>query len=143
MRIEITGLWDFDMTSDFNPQTVLGAVLTAMANYDHLQLISFKAMRQGSRVGFATVRLPMIGLAIKDCPVNVSYGRPWASLPNRPQVDSKSGQAIRDARGKIAYTAMHEWDSPQLRHDFSERVVALVRAQHPEAFTGIGEGSEP
>jgi len=125
MRIEITGLWDFDMTSDFNPQTVLGAVLTAMANYDHLQLISFKAMRQGSRVGFA------------------SYGRPWASLPNRPQVDSKSGQAIRDARGKIAYTAMHEWDSPQLRHDFSERVVALVRAQHPEAFTGIGEGSEP
>lgn len=100
-----------------------------------LHLVSFKEVRKGSLVGFATVRLP-IGLKIVDCPVCVSHGKAWAALPAKPQF--KDGLPIRDERGKLAYSPILEWRDKRLRDAFSERVVALVRQQHPDALDDDG-----
>ena len=102
-----------------------------------LRLISFKPLRKGSLVGFATVRLP-IGLKIVDCPVCVSHGRAWAALPAKPQF--KDGQPIRDERGKLAYSPILEWRDKRLHDAFSERVVAAVRAEYPDVFTDVERG---
>ena len=46
----------------------------------------------------------------------------------------RDGNLLRDPAGKPRYTAIVEWSSPALRDEFSRRVVALVRAQHRDAF---------
>lgn len=97
-----------------------------------LRLVSFKPMRKGALIGFATVELP-IGLKIIDCPVCETRGKTWATPPGRPQLD-KNGQPIRDERGRQAYSQILEWRDRRLREAFSDRIVELVRGQHPDAF---------
>jgi hypothetical protein len=97
-----------------------------------LRLVAFRAVSKGTLRGFATVQLP-IGLVIHDCPICESNGKAWAMLPGKPQVDS-DGKPVRDARGKLAYSAILEWDSRKLRNAFSDCIVAAVRDQHPNAF---------
>ena len=97
-----------------------------------LQLLAFKSVRRNTLRGFAEVRLPN-QLIISDILVGEANGRQWALLPSKPMVD-RDGNAMRDPAGKPRYTAIVEWSSPALRDEFSRRVVALVRAQHRDAF---------
>ena len=97
-----------------------------------LRLVSFKAVRKGALIGFATVQLP-IGLTIIDCPVCETNGKAWATPPGRPQLD-RNGQPIRDERGRQTYGQILEWRDRRLREAFSDRIVELVRGQHPDAF---------
>jgi hypothetical protein len=103
-----------------------------------LRLVSFKAVRKGTLVGFATVELP-IGLTIIDCPICFSNGKAWATPPGKLQTD-KDGQPIRNERGKLAYSQILEWRNRRLRDAFSERVVELVRKHDPGA---LADGIEP
>lgn len=103
-----------------------------------LRLLSWKLVRKGALVGFATIELP-IGLKVIDCTVCISHGKAWAALPAKPQVD-KSGQVVRDERGKQAYSTILEWRHKRLRDAFSERVVALVAAHDPHAFDNDPSG---
>jgi hypothetical protein len=96
-----------------------------------MALVAFRPLLNASLRGFATIELP-IGLVIRDCPVHLRQGA-WAALRAKPQVD-RDGRTIRDERGKLAYTAVLDWDSKTLREAFSERVVELVRERHPDAF---------
>jgi hypothetical protein len=104
------------------------------SNRPTLRLLSFKAVRKATLRGFAAVRLP-IGLVITDIPVNqANNGTAWASLPARPMLD-RDGNVMRDERdGGIRYGKIIEWGSTELRQAFSERVVALVRAQYPDGL---------
>lgn len=103
---------------------------------ERLRLVSFKPLRRGSLVGFATIELP-VGLKIIDCPVLESHGKGWAALPAKAQVD-RTGQVIRQ-NGKTAYSPVLEWRDKRLHDAFSERVVEIVRAEYPDAFDQGGE----
>jgi hypothetical protein len=93
-----------------------------------MQLLVWRALRKGALRGFATVELPS-GLRLIDCPVCVN-GRAWANLPGQPLLD-KDGRQQLDARGKGAYCAVLLWRSRELQDQWSQAVVALVRAAHP------------
>jgi len=60
-----------------------------------MTLETFKALRKGALVGFATVRLPN-GLLIGDCPICTSHGKTWASLPSKPILD-RDGRHVEEA----------------------------------------------
>jgi hypothetical protein len=93
-----------------------------------IRLISWKPLVKNSLRGFATVELP-IGLKIVDCPVLVSNGKAWASLPTKPMLD-RDGKHVKPD-GKPQYSAILEWKSRDLADRFSEAVVELVRQTHP------------
>jgi hypothetical protein len=97
-----------------------------------LQLLGFKSVRRNTLRGFAEVRLPN-QLIITDIVVGEAGGRQWALLPSKPMVD-RDGNLRRDDAGKPRYAVVVEWATPALRDEFSKRVVALVRAQHRDAF---------
>jgi hypothetical protein len=102
-----------------------------------MRLISWKSLVKNSLRGFATVELP-IGLKIVDCPVLVSSGKAWASLPTKPVLD-RDGKHVKPD-GKPQYSAVLEWKSRDLADRFSEAVVELVRQTHPG---GLDDGGAP
>lgn len=94
-----------------------------------MRLVSWRPLPKNALRGFATVELP-IGLTVVDCPVLVSNGKPWASLPSKPQID-REGRHRADINGKPAYTAILSWRDRDLADRFSQAVVDLIRAEHP------------
>jgi hypothetical protein len=100
-----------------------------------MRLLSFRPFVKGSLRGFATVELPM-GLRILDLPVLVGRNGPWVNMPAKPQVDRDGGQQKRDVNGKLAYVAILEWRDRDLANRFSNAVIDLVRAAHPDALEG-------
>jgi hypothetical protein len=92
-----------------------------------LELISWKPLTKGSLRGFATVMLP-IGLKIVDCPVFVGDNGPWATLPQKPELD-REGKRRTDSAGKPLYGPVLEWRNRDLSGRFSAAVVALVENQ--------------
>jgi hypothetical protein len=103
-----------------------------------IALVAWRPFVKGALRGFATVELP-IGLEIADCPVLVSNGKAWASLPSKPVLD-RDGRQKTDANGRPAYTAILEWRAQELRDRFSDAVVEAIRRLHPEA---LDDGAEP
>lgn len=101
----------------------------APAPVARLRLISWKSVRSGSLLGFASVELP-IGLRIYDCPVMNGKNGLWASLPSKPQLD-RDGKKRISADGRTLYDDVLGWSERRLAEAFSERVVALVRDAHP------------
>jgi hypothetical protein len=97
-----------------------------------MRLVEFRPMRRNSLLGFATVELP-IGLIIADVVVGASHGRVWALLPTKPMV-GPDGAAIRDDAGKIKYAPVLRWHDDELHKRWSDAVVALVRAEYPDAL---------
>jgi hypothetical protein len=98
-----------------------------------LRLITFKAVHKNSLRGFASVELPS-GLRITDCPVLISHGKAWASLPSKPVLDRDGKQVETD--GKRQYAPILEWRDRDLADRFSAAVVNLVRAAHPDDLGG-------
>lgn len=96
-----------------------------------MRLVSFRAVTKNTLRGFATVELP-IGLKIAECPVQISNGgKAWAALPSKPQL--KDGQQIVTG-GKAQWTNILSWPDKETQDRWSEKVVQLVRAEHPEAL---------
>jgi hypothetical protein len=100
-----------------------------------MRLISWKPLVKNSLRGFAAIELP-IGLKIVDCPVLVSNGKAWASLPTKPVLD-RDGKHVKPD-GKPQYSAILEWKSRDLADRFSETVVELILAEYPAALDGSG-----
>jgi hypothetical protein len=99
-----------------------------------LRLIEFHPLTKGALRGFVSIELPL-GLTISDCPVLVSGGKAWVSLPSKPQLNG-DGTPRRDADGKVLYVPILRWRQRDLANRFSDAVVALVRAEHPGALDG-------
>jgi hypothetical protein len=91
-------------------------------------------MGKGASRGFATVELP-IGLKLIDCPVLVTDGKAWVSLPSKPVLD-REGRQKTDINGKPAFTATLEWRSRELSDRFSVAVIAAIRGVYPSALDG-------
>jgi hypothetical protein len=100
-----------------------------------MRLISWKSLVKNSLRGFATIELP-IGLKIVNCPVLVSNGRAWTSLPTKPVLD-RDGKHVKPD-GKPQYSAILEWKSRDLADRFSQAVAKLVLAEYPHALDGSG-----
>ena len=103
-------------------------------NREELQgsrLISFKPLVKGSLRGFANVELPN-GLRITDCPVLISNGKAWATLPSKPVLD-RDGKHV-EVSGKKQYAPILEWRDRDLSNRFSAAIVDLVRQHHPDAL---------
>ena len=98
-----------------------------------MALVSFKPVVKGTLRAFVTVRLP-IGLTIADIQVCTSHGKAWASLPAKPVLD-ESGRQVERA-GKRQYVSLLSWSDRATRDRWSDAVVELVRAAHPEALAG-------
>jgi len=81
--------------------------------------------------GFADTELP-IGLMIREIAMHSSHARIWAAFPAKPQL-SQDGQPRR-VDSKIAYSPVLEWRTSRLREAFFDRVVEVVRQQHPDAL---------
>jgi hypothetical protein len=96
-----------------------------------MRLLSFKPVARGALRGFANVELP-IGLTITDCPVCVSHGKAWASLPSKPVLD-RDGKHV-EVSGKRQYAAILAWKDREVADRWSGAVVAMVRTAHPEAL---------
>jgi hypothetical protein len=96
-----------------------------------MRLLKWRPLVKNSLRGFADVELP-IGLVIREIPLLTSHGKCWASLPAKPVLDAVGRQAEQD--GKKKYAAILEWRSRELSDRFSEKLVAIVRAQHPGAL---------
>jgi hypothetical protein len=74
------------------------------------------------------------GLRIFDMQLIVAgNGRAWVNLPSKPRLD-QGGRHMHDERGKPVYLPMLGWRDRGIGDAFSERVVALMRVEHPEAF---------
>jgi hypothetical protein len=101
-----------------------------------LRLVAWRPFVRGALHGFATVELP-IGLKLVDCPVLVSKGEAWASLPSKPVLD-RDGRQKTDVNGKPAYAAILEWRTRDLADRFAAAVVELVRRAHPDALGEAG-----
>jgi hypothetical protein len=106
--------------------------MTAAAAPRQMRLVGWRPLTKGSLRGFASIELP-IGLKIFDVPVLVGKNGPWASLPSKPQID-REGRQKTGADGKAAFSPVLEWRDRDLANRFSEAVVALVLAQHPDAL---------
>jgi hypothetical protein len=94
-----------------------------------IALVAWRPLVKGAMRGFATVALP-IGVEIGECPILVSNGKAWASLPSKPILDRDGKQKI-GPEGKLAFAATLKWRSRELSDRFSQVVVAAVRAVHP------------
>jgi hypothetical protein len=102
-----------------------------------MRLVEWRPLHRNSLRGFVVVELPMIGLTIADIAVCMAHGRPWASLPTKPMLNS-DGAAMRDSTGKIRYSPILRWRDRALGDRWSDAVVALVRAAHPGALDDGG-----
>jgi hypothetical protein len=109
---------------------------SATARQPRIALVAWRPLAKGALRGFATIQLPL-GLRLIDCPVLVSNGKPWVSLPAKPVLD-RDGQHKADPNGKPAYAPVAEWRSRELRDRFSEAVIAAIRRMYPEALDGSG-----
>jgi hypothetical protein len=104
---------------------------------DPMILVTFRRFTKNSLRALATIELPN-GLTIVDCPVHVTNGLAWASLPAKAALDRERRQIVVD--GKPQYAVVLKWRDRDLAGRFSDAVVKLVRAAHPDAF---GDGGEP
>jgi hypothetical protein len=102
-----------------------------------MTLRSWRPIRKGALIGFAAISLP-VGLEIDDVPVLVSGGKAWATLPARPIITADGRVAKLPGTGKPQFITFLRWRDRQLSAAFSQRVVALVREHHPEAFVEEG-----
>ena len=96
-----------------------------------MRLVSFRAIGKAPLVGFATVELP-IGLKISDCLVLTKDGKTWASFPSKAQIGTDGKQV--EVNGKKQYNNILLWSDKTVASKWSDKVVELVRAAHPEAF---------
>ena len=74
-----------------------------------------------------------MGLRLLDCPVLVSNGKAWVSLPSKSAFD-QDGQQKRDINGKLAYVPVVQWRDRGLSDRFSTAAIALIREANPEAL---------
>ena len=93
---------------------------------------AWKPMAKNTLKGFVSVRIAEIALTLHDVAVHQKDGRMWAAPAAKPWL--KGGVAITDESGKIQYSPLVEFDSPEVRNAFSDAVVRAVEERFPGAL---------
>jgi hypothetical protein len=109
----------------------LGTTARARAPAAGMRLVSWKPLARNSLRGFASIELPS-GLRIADCPVLVSNGKAWSTLPSKPVLDREGRQV--EVGGKKQFSRILEWKSRELADRFGNAIVELVLQAHPTAL---------
>jgi|SRR6516225_9943983 hypothetical protein len=73
------------------------------------------------------------GLRLHNCMAHRNGARCWVSLPAAPRLDRDKRQAT-DAKGKLQYDPVCQWDTDARRNAWSEAVIKLLLAAHPHAL---------
>lgn len=97
-----------------------------------ISVTDWKPMTRGTLRGFVTVSMPS-GLILREVSIGQSHGRAWAMPPSKPMID-RNGCVMLDDAGKKRYSPLFEFASAEIRHRWSEAVVAALLAAHPEAL---------
>lgn len=98
-----------------------------------MRLIDFRPSAHGTRIGFAEVELS-IGLQIAGISLHRGpNGVPYALLPSAPEI-GPDGVQKRDPSGNRMWRPILQWAGKIRQHDWSARLIVLVRQHHPEAF---------
>jgi hypothetical protein len=90
-----------------------------------MRLRSWKPTVKGALRGFAT--LETRAMTLHDCPVHVTYGRPWVGLPGKPIIDAEGRHAV-GPNGKKRYGVVIEWRDKDIGDRFSAAALATLRA---------------
>jgi hypothetical protein len=106
--------------------------MTGALDKVQMRLVSFKPLVKGALRGFANIQLPN-GLTVNDCPVCLTNGKAWASLPSKPVLD-RDGRQV-EVGGKRQYAAILAWQSRETADRWSAAVIDLVERANPEALT--------
>jgi hypothetical protein len=102
--------------------------------WPRMRLVSRKSIAKRNLRGFATIELP-IGLKLVEGAVFVGTSGARASMPAKPQLD-REGRLRIDGDGKPSCSPVVASRGRDLNNRCSAAVVAMVRAAHPEAFSG-------
>jgi hypothetical protein len=103
-----------------------------------LTLLTWKPHRTGGSLrGFAACRLPA-GLVLSSIMVGQVKDKFWVQLPKRPMID-RDGNTLRDSAGNVRQQTVIEWGSKEHHTGFTERLVGLIRAAHPQDFDAAGD----
>src|SRR6516164_8580831 len=95
----------------------------------------FRHISKGSLRGFCRARFPS-GLILDEIGIHLAAenGHAWAMPPGRVMID-KDGVALRDKDGKVRYAGLITFSTSLIRNQWSDLVVAAVRAKYPDALT--------
>jgi len=97
-----------------------------------MRLLEWRSMVRNTLRGFCVIELPS-GLVIRDVAVHEKAGKFWANLPARPMLDA-DGKRLLNHGGRRQFAPMLGWRTRELADAFSEKVVFLIRATHPDAL---------
>jgi hypothetical protein len=83
--------------------------------------------------GFAIIRIEHLRFAVGGIAIHTSHGKAWAAPPAQALI--RNGEAIKDERGKVAYSPpLIAFDTAKARSRFSDAAVAAVLAAYPNAL---------
>jgi hypothetical protein len=98
-----------------------------------VQVTGFRQLHKHSLRGLATIRLPALALEIREIAIHKQGDASWVGLPARAQLDS-IGYVIRNAAGKVEYSAVLQIFDPDIRAEFSRSVIAALLKVEPGAL---------
>jgi hypothetical protein len=90
------------------------------------------AKPKGTLLGFCSIRVAELRLALHDVAVHRKNDALWAQLPARPWVEA--GVLVKNEAGKIQYSPIAEFDGREVRDAFSRAVVEAVLRFDPNAL---------
>jgi hypothetical protein len=100
-----------------------------------MRLISWRPVRSGKLLGFASVELLGIGLRLFELPLFAGTNGPWAALPRKARLDREKRQRL-DANGSPEFEPVAEWKDRASADAFSAAVISVIRAAYPDALDG-------
>jgi hypothetical protein len=93
---------------------------------------AWKPLAKNTLRGFVSVHVGELALTLHDVAVHQKDGRMWAAPAAKPWL--KGGVAITDESGKIQYSPLVEFDSPEVRNAFSAAVLRALEEKFPGAI---------
>jgi hypothetical protein len=92
----------------------------------------FRSHRSNTLRGFADVILPS-GLTLK---VNIHQGADhcWVGYPAAPKIDSSTGVAQRDEKGKIIYQDLVGFTTREVRDRLTQQILHALNGKFPDAL---------
>jgi hypothetical protein len=92
----------------------------------------FHPLHRNTLRGFCEIRIEELRLVIRDIAVHEKGSARWVQLPARPQ--TRDGELVHDADGKIQYVHLMNFDSRSVSDAFSAAVIRALLEFAPSAF---------
>jgi hypothetical protein len=94
-------------------------------------IVGWRPIGKGAIIGSADITLGKLsanGLLV----LRGTNGRVWVNFPGIPMIGSND-LVLRDANGKVRYTAVFKWADTATRDRFSDSVIGAIRAQYGDS----------